>query len=77
MTILHRIGETIRELLHQVPLTSVRWLFVGSLVAILLWVLNMPPERTQPEGGARRWDENLKWSAGLAIGIQILVYSLL
>jgi len=42
-----------------------------------LWVLSLPAERTEPEGGARRWDENLKWSAGLALGIQILVYSLL
>jgi hypothetical protein len=77
MTFLHRIGEAIRDLLLQVPLTGVRLLFVGSLIAVLLWVLTMPKECTEPEGGARRWDENLKWSAGLALGIQILVYSLL
>jgi hypothetical protein len=30
-----------------------------------------------PPGGAKRWDENLKIGAAIAIAIQILIYSLL
>ncbi|HIF34231.1 MAG: hypothetical protein ABGX22_20540 [Pirellulaceae bacterium] len=77
MTPLHWIGESLREVLGRVPLGIVRLLFVGTLVALLIWVLFLPKERTTPPGGAKRWDENLKFGAAVALLIQIAIYSLL
>lgn len=77
MTILHVIGDFFRNLLLAIPLVAVRLLFVGTLVALLLWVLFLPSNATTPPEGAKRWDENLKFGAGLALVIQIVVYSLL
>lgn len=77
MTPLHHLGDLIRNALLLVPLPLVRALFVGSLIALLTWVWLLPRDATSPPGGARRWDENLKLGATLALIIQILVYSLL
>lgn len=77
MTPLHSLGQTVRQMLLTIPLPAVKLLFVGTLVALLVWVLRLPARQTQPEGGARRWDENLKIIAGLALLIQIVIYSLL
>lgn len=76
MTPLHHFGEFLRGILLQVPLNWARALFVGSLVAIWIWILLLPKEQTQPKSGARRWDENLKIGASLALGLQIVVYLL-
>ncbi len=77
MTPLHQFGEFVRQSLQTVPLSLVRILFVASLVALLYWVLRLPRAATTPPGGAKRWDENLKIGATIAIAIQILIYSLL
>lgn len=74
MTILHEIGDGIRGVLLEVPLPVVRALFVISLLVVLIWVLRLPRSETTPEDGSGRWDENLKAVAGVALGIQILVY---
>ena len=75
MTPLHSFGEALRQLLQAIPLSIVRLLFVGTLVVVLLWVLRLPRSETTPAEGAIRWDENLKLGAGLALVIQILIYS--
>lgn len=77
MSPLHHIGQTVREALMAIPLSGVRALFVGSLVALLIWVLRLPKSETTPPGGAKRWDENLKLGASLALILQIIVYSFL
>lgn len=77
MTILHQIGNTVREWMLAVPLEAVRGLFVLTLVAVLVWVWRLSPRVTQPPGGARRWDENLKLGASLALILQIVIYALL
>lgn len=77
MTPLHYFGEFLRQALQTIPLLAVKILFVASLVALLVWVLRLPESATTPPGGARRWDENLKLGAVLALAIQILIYSLL
>lgn len=77
MTPLHKIGEFLRQLLLSVPLSGARILFLATLVAVLIWVLRLPPSATAPPGGARRWDENLKTTAVIALLIQIFVYALL
>ena len=74
MTPLHEFGLWLRNLVLQVPLSAVRVLFVASLVALLIWVLRLPVALTTPEGGAKRWDENLKLGAALALSLQILIY---
>jgi hypothetical protein len=74
MTPLHQLGDAIRSGLQQIPLSAVRGLFVLSLVVVLIWALRLPASRTTPVGGAKRWDENLKLGAGLALGIQIVIY---
>jgi hypothetical protein len=76
MTPLHQFGTMIRELLMLVPLPAVRVLFLATLVGILIWVLRLPKERTSPDGGARRWDENLKIGASAALILQILAYAI-
>ncbi len=77
MTPLHRFGEFLRQSLEMIPLALVRVLFVASLVVLLIWVLRLPSSATTPPGGARRWDENLKVGASIALIIQILIYTFL
>jgi len=74
MTPLHHFGEYLRSTLLQIPLPVVRVLFVATLVSLLIWVMCLPKSRTTPETGARRWDENLKIGAGLALTLQIVIY---
>lgn len=77
MTPLHQLGEFLRRSLQIVPLSAVRLLFVGTLVVLLVWVLQLPKSETTPVGGTERWDENLKVGAAAAVGIQIIIYILL
>lgn len=77
MTPIHKFGDFLRETLMLIPLSAVRVLFLVSLVAVLVWVITLPRERTEPPGGAKRWDANLKITAALALLIQIVIYALL
>lgn len=77
MTPLHQLGGLIREGLLQVPLPAVRGLFLLTLAGVLVWVMLLPNAVTTPPGGAKRWDENLKYAAGCALALQILIYWLL
>ena len=74
MTPLHHIGEFLRQRLLLIPLSAVRILFVGTLIILLFWVLRLPRSATTPVGGAKRWDENLKLGASIALLIQIVIY---
>ena len=76
MTILHTIGNFFRELFLKIPLEAVRVLFVLLPLTLLIWVLLLPRSETTPPGRESRWDENLKLWAGVALVIQILIYSL-
>ena len=77
MTPLHRLGESLRYILMEIPLPLVRWLFVATLVAVLVWVIRLPRSVTTPPDGAKRWDENLKYAACFALVLQILIYWML
>lgn len=77
MTPLHLFGEFVRQQLQSVPMPLVRLLFVASLLILLIWVLRLPKSVTTPTGGAKRWDENLKTGAAIALVIQIALYTLL
>ena len=74
MTPLHHIGDFLRQCLQLIPLSAVRILFVGTLIILLIWVLRLPRAATTPVGGAKRWDENLKLGASIALLIQIVIY---
>lgn len=74
MTPLHQFGEFVRQTLQLIPLALVRVLFVASLVLLLIWVMRLPRFATTPRAGAKRWDENLKTGAAIALVIQILIY---
>lgn len=77
MTPLHHFGDFVREVMLQVPLSAVRALFLTTLLLLAIWVLKLPKEVTTPPGGPRRWDENLKVGALLALLIQIVIYWLM
>lgn len=73
----HAIGDFLRTMLQQVPLSTVRWLFIACLVAVLVLVLRLPSNQARSDVGSGRWDENLKIWATLALLIQIAIYILL
>lgn len=77
MTPLHTIGDLVRDLLLQVPLSVVRGVFVAIPLLLLIWVLRLPKEETAPAEPTGRWGENLKIGAGAALLIQVLVYTFL
>lgn len=74
MTPLHALGNALRDLLSQIPLSAVRVIFVLLLVVLLIWVLSLPRSETRPPGEPR-WDANLKLWAAIALLIQIAIYS--
>ena len=76
MTILHHIGDAVRQSLAAIPPGVVRGLFVALPVALLLWVWTLPrsettPPATEPCGGI-----SLTWGVTIALGVQILIYAL-
>ena len=75
MTLLHHIGNFVRNALLLIPLPVVRLLFLATLVVLLVWVLRLPRAETTPAEGARRWDQNLKVGAAAALLIQIVLYA--
>jgi len=77
MTPLHHFGDALRTAMQAVPLSAVRGLFLLTLLAVLIWVLRLPAAAVTPPGGARRWDENLKVGAVLALALQIVIYTVL
>lgn len=77
MTILHQIGDLLRDALSSIPLGLVRILFVALPVAVLIWVLTLPRSETSAPEQNGRPGANLKWGAALALGVQIVIYALL
>ena len=77
MTPLHYIGNFVRDQLLLIPLPVVRALFLALPILLLIWVFRLPRQATTPPESTGRWDENLKLWAGVALGIQIVIYCLL
>lgn len=76
MSILHVVGDALRDALGLIPLWGVRGLFLLLLFALMAWVVSLPnSETTDPESPRDRPGRNLKWWAWTAILIQIVVYS--
>ncbi|MCX7393817.1 MAG: hypothetical protein NTW75_06785 [Planctomycetales bacterium] len=76
MTVLHWIGDSIRSQLLLVPLSVARWLFLGLLLVIMAWVVQLAPAQTTPRGRSFAWYEDLKIWAWLALLFQVVVYSI-
>ncbi len=76
MTPLHTLGKLVRQAFLAVPLSAARLLFVGLLVAILIWVVTLPAAATRPASPRPHWSENLKIWAAVALLIQIVIYAL-
>ncbi|HID22691.1 MAG TPA: hypothetical protein EYP14_09865 [Planctomycetaceae bacterium] len=77
MTLLHVVGEFLRNGLLQVPLGAAQVLFVLLPTVILIWVLRLPRSETTPPDGHGGWNENLKFGAALALLLQIAIYLLM
>ena len=76
-TILHWLGDRVRDLLLQVPLEIVRLLFIALPVLVLIWVVRQPGQQTGSGDTAMRSQTGLKLGAAVALLLQALVYSLL
>jgi len=76
MTILHTIGDFIRDSLGLIPLLYIRILFVAILVALLVWVLMLPNRETTPPDTKPTWSNNLKTWVTITLLLQIAIYSI-
>ncbi|HEY0982660.1 MULTISPECIES: hypothetical protein [unclassified Schlesneria] len=76
MTLFHWIGNTLREQLDLIPLSTARWLMIGLFLGLMFWVVQLPTDQTNPSDRTARWTDDLKIWAWLALIIQILIYSL-
>ena len=74
MTSLHHIGESVCNLMLQIPLELVRYQFIAVYVLLLIWVLRLLRKAVTLPGGKGGWDSNLKVGACLAVGIQLIIY---
>ena len=73
-TFLHWIGDTLREQLMQVPLLTARCLFVGFLLLMMGWVVQLPASQATPPDRRCEWYEDLRIWAWLALMFQVIVY---
>jgi hypothetical protein len=77
MTILHQLGDVVRESLAAIPPGVVRILFVALPLSLLFWVWTLPKAETKPPAAETRGGMDLRWGVTLALGVQILIYALL
>jgi len=75
-TFLHWIGDTLRSQLQLVPIWGARWLFLGLLLVLMGWVVQIPGDQATPVGRRSQWYEDLRIWAWVALLMQLIVYSL-
>jgi len=76
-TVLHRLGDLVRDLFLQIPLETVRMLFVALPVLVLIWVLWLPGGTSTTTDSTSRSQTGLKLGAAAALLLQVVIYSLL
>lgn len=76
-TLLHWIGDHLRTALLAVPIPVARGLFLAVLLALMVWVVQLPKSATTPNAASYRWHEDLRIWAWLALLFQVLAYFLL
>ncbi|MDZ4689137.1 MAG: hypothetical protein SH850_29020 [Planctomycetaceae bacterium] len=74
MSLLHGIGNLLRELMGQIPLGAVRVMFVAIPLVLMVWVLRLPASQTTPPDSRPRWNTDLRLWAWVALGAQVLIY---
>lgn len=74
-TLLHWVGDQLRNLCLQVPLPAVRAIFIAVPILLMVWVIFLPASRTTPPDRPHSLHENLKLWAWLALMFQVIVYS--
>lgn len=75
MTFFHVIGDSLRQLLEQVSLSTARWMFIGLFLVLLFWIVQLPASRTTPNDRQSKWHEDLRIWAWIAVMFQIVIYS--
>ncbi len=76
MTFLHWIGDALRQLFEQVPLSVAKWLLIGQFLALIFWVVQLRSSETTPQDHQSKWYEDLKIWAWLALMMQIVIYGI-
>lgn len=74
-TLLHWVGDQVRNLCLQIPMEAVRGAFIAVPIVLMVWVILLPNSRTTPPGRPYAMHENLKLWAWLALMFQVVVYS--
>lgn len=75
MTIFHFIGDSIRALLLEVPMWAARWLFIGLLLALMGWIVQLNEAVATPPEKRGEWYEDLRIWAWVAVMGQVILYS--
>lgn len=75
MTFLHWIGNALRNLLEQIPLSAARWLFIGVFLLLIFWIIQLPSTATTPGTRQAKWYEDLKVWAWISLMCQVVIYA--
>jgi len=75
MTFVHWVGDSLREQLLRVPMWGARWLFIGLLLLMMGWVVQLPSASVTPPGRRCEWYEDLRIWAWVALLFQVVMYS--
>lgn len=76
MSVLHALGDLLRNMFLQVPLWGARALFLAVLLGLMIWVVQLPKSATAPSASSP-WHEDLRIWAWVALMLQLLAYGLL
>jgi uncharacterized iron-regulated membrane protein len=71
MTLLHTIGQSVRDALQAIPLGLVRGAILLALAGLLIWVIRLPRSETKPDNEV----VDLRWGAAAALLIQMAIYA--
>ena len=76
MTILHWLGDYLRQACLWVPMGVARGCFVALLLGLMVWIVQLPRSAVTPRTDCP-WHEDLRYWAWLALLIQLFAYALL
>ena len=71
-SILVPVGDMVLSLVTTVPVWAIRFLFIGLLALVCIWVFRLSPQ--VPESGKAGPLTDLRYFAGLVLALQALCY---